>query len=76
MKNLTIKPLPPEGLLETPAVLRELIKAHRYLAELKGVAKTIPNETILISTLALQEAQNSSAIENIITTQMPCTNIN
>jgi Fic family protein len=39
------------------------------LAELKGVAKTIPNEGILLSTLALQEAQSRSAIENIITTQ-------
>ena len=43
--------------------------AHRNLAELKGVAKTIPNEAMLISMLALQEAQSSSAIENIITTQ-------
>ena len=69
MRHATGIPLvPPEKSLETPKVLRELIHAHRYLAELKGVAKTIPNETILISTLALQEAQNSSAIENIITT--------
>ncbi len=60
---------PPDITLETPAVLRELVNAHRYLAELKGVAQTIPNEGILISTLALQEAQGSSAIENIITTQ-------
>lgn len=55
--------------METPDVLRALVLAHRYLAELKGVAKTIPNEGILLSTLALQEAQSSSAIENIITTQ-------
>lgn len=38
------------------------------MAELKGVANTIPNQSILISTLALQEARDSSAIENIITT--------
>tara|TARA_R110002124_G_scaffold233406_1_gene398699 strand:+ start:66201 stop:67292 length:1092 start_codon:yes stop_codon:yes gene_type:complete len=69
MKPSDLKPLPPEGELETSAVLKELVKAHRYLAELKGVAKTIPNENILISTLSLQEAQSSSAIENIITTQ-------
>jgi len=62
-------PFPPKGELETPAVLRELVQAHRHLAELKGIAKTIPNEGILISTLALQEAQSSSEIENIITTQ-------
>lgn len=61
--------LPPTVDLETPAVLKALIAAHRHLAELKGVAKTIPNEGMLISTLALQEAQSSSAIENIITTQ-------
>lgn len=55
--------------LETPAVLRQLAKAHRHLAELKGAAAAIPNEAILINTLALQEAKDSSAIENIITTQ-------
>jgi Fic family protein len=64
-----LAPLPPAGFSETPAILRELVQAHRHLAELKGVTKTIPNEGILLSTLALQEAQSSSAIENIITTQ-------
>lgn len=59
---------PPAGSLETDAVLRALVSAHRYLAELKGVARTIPNEVLLISTLSLQEAQSSSEIENIITT--------
>ena len=61
-----LAPLPPVGFSETPAILRELVQAHRHLAELKGVAKTIPNEGILLSTLALQEAQSSSAIEIII----------
>jgi Fic family protein len=60
--------LPPEPVLETTAVLRKLASAHRYLAELKGMAASIPNESILISTLTLQEAKDSSAIENIITT--------
>jgi Fic family protein len=55
--------------LESTAVLKALILAHRYLAELKGVAKTIPNDALLLSTLTLQEAQDSSEIENIITTQ-------
>ncbi len=45
-----------------------MASAHRYLAELKGMAATIPNESILISTLTLQEAKDSSEIENIITT--------
>lgn len=60
---------PPAGPLETPVVLRALVDAHRHLAELKGVARTIPNERLLLSTLSLQEAQSSSEIENIITTQ-------
>jgi Fic family protein len=60
---------PPTQLLETDAVLRALVSAHRYLAELKGLARTIPNERLLISTLSLQEAQSSSEIENVITTQ-------
>ena len=60
---------PPTQQLETPAVLRALVPAHRYLAELKGLARSIPNEGLLISTLSLQEAQSSSEIENIITTQ-------
>jgi Fic family protein len=60
---------PPRQSLETLPVMRALVAAHRSLAELKGVAKTIPNEGLLVSTLSLQEAQSSSAIENIITTQ-------
>lgn len=53
---------------ETPAVLKKLAAASRNLAELKGVAATIPNQAMLINTLGLQEAKDSSAIENIITT--------
>ncbi len=60
--------LPPNADLETRAVLKALAPAHRYLAELKGLAATIPNEHILINTLALQEAKDSSEIENVITT--------
>ena len=55
--------------LETNAILKQLTLASRALAELKGVAKTIPNETILLNTLVLQEAKESSEIENIVTTQ-------
>ncbi|MBI4979684.1 MAG: Fic family protein [Spirochaetes bacterium] len=55
--------------METPAVLRKLASAHRFLAELKGVSQTIPNVNILINTLSLQEARKSSEVENIITTQ-------
>lgn len=61
--------LPPSAELETMPVLRALAVAHRYLAELKGRAGTIPNQGILIDTLSLQEARASSEIENIVTTQ-------
>jgi Fic family protein len=60
--------LPPDIEIETRDVLRKAAATHRFLAELKGVAATIPNESILINTLVLQEAKDSSAIENIITT--------
>jgi len=65
-----VSPLPPSSApeLESKAVLKKLASAHRYLAELKGVARTIPNEAIILNTLTLQEAKDSSAIENIITT--------
>ena len=55
--------------LETKEVLKQVNCANRKLAELKGVAQTIPNERILISSLTLQEAKDSSAVENIVTTQ-------
>lgn len=66
---LPILPLESIEQWETRAVLKQAAEAHRYLAELKGVAATIPNEEILINTLTLQEARHSSEIENIITTQ-------
>ncbi|MBN4053386.1 Fic family protein [Haliea sp. AH-315-K21] len=66
--NLAPLPLVNESNLESVALLKQVARAHRYLAELKGVAKTIPNEAILISTLSMQEAKDSSAIENIFTT--------
>jgi Fic family protein len=54
--------------LETKAILKKLTGAHRALAELKGIALSIPKQEILINTLALQEAKDSSEIENIVTT--------
>ena len=66
--NYILLPLPPKKEVETKAVLKQLAAANRYLAELKGVSKTIPNETILLYTLPLLEAKDSSAVENIITT--------
>ena len=54
---------------ETVDILKRLATASRALAELKGLAASIPNQNILINTLTLQEARDSSAIENIVTTQ-------
>ncbi|TRD17280.1 Fic family protein [Palleronia caenipelagi] len=65
----TLPPLPPAVDIETVPVLKALARASRALADLKGQAKTIPNQGILIDTLALQEAKASSEVENIVTTQ-------
>ncbi len=65
---MQLLPLKNDSALETRAVLKKLVKAHSALAELKGVVASIPNQSILINTLSLQEAKDSSAIENIITT--------
>lgn len=54
--------------IETKAILKKSIAANRALAELNGIAKIIPNRNILINSLVLQEAKDSSEIENIITT--------
>jgi Fic family protein len=66
--NWILKELPLTTDIESKAVLKSLPSAHAALAELKGIATTIPNQNILINTLGLQEAKDSSAIENIITT--------
>lgn len=60
--------LPYETEIETKTVLKALPAAHRALAELKGIVQTIPNQNILLNTLGLQEAKDSSGVENIITT--------
>lgn len=54
--------------LETKTVLKKLTSAHRSLAELKGIAQSIPRQDILINMLAFQEAKDSSEVENIVTT--------
>ena len=57
------------GDLETKSVFKACTHAHRALGELKGVVHTMPNPNILLGTLPLQEAKESSEIENIVTTQ-------
>ena len=64
-----LPPLPPETELYMDVeVGGKLVKASRRLAELKGLAATLPNQSIFVNTLALREAKASSAIENIFTT--------
>ena len=54
--------------LETKSILKQLPAAHAALAELKGIVQSIPNQIILLNALGIQEAKDSSSIENIITT--------
>jgi len=68
MSQINITPLPLKVDVETKAVLRKVARAHRVLAELKGILTSIPNQTILLETLTLREARESAAIENIIST--------
>lgn len=66
--DYSIPELPPAGVdFQSPDLLRSLVAAHRYLAELKGCAASIPNQAILINTLALQEAKASSEVESYVT---------
>lgn len=60
--------IPSTESLDVKVVWRSLADAHRQLAELKGLCESLPNRSILLDTLAIQEAKDSSEIENIITT--------
>jgi Fic family protein len=66
--NWQPKQLPYDTNLDTITILKKLAVAHRSLAELKGIAQSIPKQEILINSLALQEAKDSSEVENIVTT--------
>ncbi len=61
--------LPPLISLDSPHILKYVIQANRYLAELKGYCQTLPDPHLLLNTIMLQESKDSSAIENIVTTQ-------
>lgn len=61
--------LPPKADIETKTILKQAITANKVLAELKGRADEIPNQSMLVNAITLQEAKDSSEIENIITTQ-------
>lgn len=64
----SLPPLPPKADLETTKVLRKTIDASRALAQLNGMLTNLPNPTLFLDTIHLQEAKASSEIENIITT--------
>lgn len=61
--------IPPKIEVETKEVLKQAIATTRILAELKGRATEIPNQSMLVNAVTLQEAKYSSEIENIVTTQ-------
>ena len=61
--------LPPANFVESPEILRHLAIAARYLGELNGLCASLPDPNLLINTIVLQESKDSSAIENIVTTQ-------
>jgi Fic family protein len=63
-----LPPLPSGKVLETVPVLRKCVRASRALAGLKEAARLIPNQDVLINSIPLREARDSSAIENIVTT--------
>ena len=64
-----LPPLPPATTLyQDEEVVNKLMLASRRLAELKGLASTLLNQSIYVNTIALREAKASSAIENIFTT--------
>lgn len=65
---MELKNLPLNFDVESKKVLKAVTEARSALAELKGVVESIPNESILINTLGLREAKDSSEVENIITT--------
>ncbi len=68
MSRLSPLPLQDLAFLDRREVWAELTRAHRHLAELKGLCESLPNRAILLETLGIQEAKDSSEIENIITT--------
>ena len=65
--NLPI--IPPKIDLETKPIMRKLAVTRAALAEMKGIGEIIPNQSMLINTLTMREAKDSSEIENIVTTQ-------
>jgi len=60
--------LPPKQKLETERVLRTLGNAKASLASLKEAGRLVPDQSVILQSMILQEAKLSSEIENIFTT--------
>ncbi len=60
--------LPPRAELETRAILKQCVRSHTALAELREAGNLIPDQSVLINAIPLLEAKDSSEIENIVTT--------
>lgn len=54
---------PPREKVETIEILRQTNRSTAALAELKGIAKTIPNQAMLINAIVLQEAKETHKVE-------------
>ena len=63
-----LPPLPPKAEIESKVILKKCVTASAALAELKQAGGLIPNQAVLINTIPLLEARDSSEIENIVTT--------
>jgi Fic family protein len=66
--NLPTLP-PKQSMVVTIAIIKQESKSAVALAELKGLTNILPNPNILINAVILKEAQASSGVENVITTQ-------
>lgn len=62
-------PLTNIAVLDAREIWAALTEAHRHLAEFKGLCESLPNQRILLDTLGIQEAKDSSEIENIFYAQ-------
>jgi Fic family protein len=59
---------PPDEMVVTVEILQAVSNANKALAELKGLARKLPNQSMLVNTIVLREAKASTEIENIFTT--------
>ena len=60
--------LPPAADIESREILRKTVTAARALAELRHAGRLISNQSVLVNTIPLLEAHDSSEIENVVTT--------